>query len=91
MSFKVDADLVALFRGLVSSLEPYASAQEVALSFNSSIESQISYYHPQDIIPGITTLLSLIISFTPQSFSVNVSLDKFYPYTIEKITIHKNQ
>lgn len=76
MSFKVDADLVALFRGLVTSLKPYASAQEVALSFNSSIESQFSYYHPQDIIPEITTLLSLIISFTPQSFSVNVSFDK---------------
>ncbi len=76
MSFKVDADLVALFKGLVISLKPYASAQDVDLSFESTIQSQYSYYHPKDIIPEFAKLLSLIISFTPQSYNVHVSFDK---------------
>ena len=76
MSFKVDADLVALFKGLVLSLTPYASAQNVDLSFESILKRQYSYYHPRDIIPEFTNLLSLIISFTPQSYNVHVLFDK---------------
>lgn len=76
MNFRVDADLVALFRGLISALRPYASAQEVHLSFRSTVKSQCSNYHPEEIIPEITLLLTRIVAFTPQSYRVNVSIDK---------------
>ncbi len=79
MSFKVDADLIALFRGLISALEPYAKSQEVKLSLSSAIFSQKSYYHPKEIIPEITNLLTQIISFTPQSYEVLVTIDKGKP------------
>ena len=75
MSFKVDADLIALFKGLISSLEPYAKSQDVKLSFNSYVITQNSYYHPKEIIPDITNLLTQIISFTPQSYEVLVTID----------------
>ncbi|MBT8178592.1 MAG: hypothetical protein KJO68_05630, partial [Eudoraea sp.] len=76
MSFKVNADLVALFKGVVVSLKPYALGQDVNLSFESSIPSQFSYYHPKDFLPEIASLLSKIISFTPRSYGVHVSFDK---------------
>lgn len=76
MSFKVDADLVALFRGLVSALKPYALAQQVDISFKSTIKNQYAHYHPQEMIPEITMLLAKIISFTPQSYKVHVLFDK---------------
>lgn len=76
MSFKVEADLVVLFKGLTDSLKPYASAQLVDLSFESTLASQFSYYHPKDIIPEFAYLLSLIISYTPQSYNVHISFDK---------------
>ena len=75
MKFNVDADLVPLFRGLVTGIKPFAVAQEVALLFKTNVQSLHTSYNPGDVLAEITVLLSRIISFTPQSYSVIITLD----------------
>lgn len=74
MEFKVTADLVPLFRGLVTGLQPFARAQDVGLVFKADVASLQASYNPEEILSEITVLLSRIISFTPQSFTVIVSV-----------------
>ena len=74
MSFKVNADLLPLFRGLVTGLQPFAAAQEVKLVFESSAETLQAFYNPEDTLSEITVLLSRIVTFTPQSYSVKVTV-----------------
>lgn len=76
MSFKVNADLVGLINGIVSTLKPYAAAQQVNLNFKSALKSQNSFYHPNELIPQISSFLISIIVFTPQTFKIDISLDK---------------
>ena len=72
MSFSINPDLVPLFRGLVTGLQPFAAAQEVELVFESSLESLHASYNPEEALSEITVLLSRIITFTPQSYYVKV-------------------
>ncbi len=74
MEFKVDADLVPLFRGLVSGLQPFAKAQEVELLFQSPLQHLYASYNPEETLSEITVLLSRIITFTPQTFKVLVCM-----------------
>jgi len=74
MSFNINADLVPLFRGLVTGLQPFAAAQEVALLFESDAENLIASYNPEEALAEITVLLSRVVTFTPQSYVVKVSL-----------------
>ncbi len=76
MGFKVTADLVPLFRGLVTGLQPFAAAQEVDLVFESQVSSLHAFYNPEEALSEITVLLSRIITFTPQSYSIKVSVEK---------------
>lgn len=72
MSFSINADLVPLFRGLVTGLQPFAAAQEVELLFVSDVENLLASYNPEEVLSEITVLLSRVISFTPQSYRVKV-------------------
>ena len=74
MSFNINADLVPLFRGLVTGLQPFAAAQEVELVFEAEVESLQASYNPEEALSEITVLLSRIVTFTPQSYSVKVSV-----------------
>lgn len=74
MGFKVTADLVPLFRGLVTGLQPFAAAQEVSLVFESKISSLHASYNPEEALSEITVLLSRVITFTPQSYAIKVSV-----------------
>ena len=76
MDFKVTADLVPLFHGLVTGLQPFAAAQEVSLHFNAEVAALRASYNPEEVLSEITVLLSRIITFTPQSYSVKVTLGK---------------
>ena len=76
MEFKVTADLVPLFRGLVTGLQPFAAAQEVGLAFESQVSSLNASYNPEEALTEITVLLSRIITFTPQSYCIKVSVEK---------------
>lgn len=74
MSFSINANLVPLFRGLVTGLQPFAAAQEVELIFTSSVENLQAFYNPEEALSEITVLLSRVVSFTPQSYCVKVSV-----------------
>lgn len=74
MEFNVTADLVPLFRGLVTGLQPFAAAQEVSLVFKTEAASLHASYNPEQALSEITVLLSRIITFTPQSYRVKVSV-----------------
>lgn len=76
MSFSINADLVPLFRGLVKGLQPFAEAQEVELVFESYVENWLASYNPEEALSEITVLLSRVVSFTPQSYCVKVSIRK---------------
>lgn len=75
MVFQVKADLVRLLRGLVDSMQPFAEAHQVALSFESQDAEVIAFYQPEGIIPNITRLLTRIIAFTPQLHRVQACLE----------------
>lgn len=72
MDFDVKADLIPLFRGLVAGLEPYARAQDVNLIFHSETDTLYALYNPQTVLSEITVLLSRVITFTPQTYEVEV-------------------
>jgi len=72
MDFNVQADLIPLFRGLVTGLTPYAQAQDVELEFSTEVQTMNASYNPQHVLSEITVLLSRVITFTPQSFKVMV-------------------
>jgi len=74
MSFTINADLVPLFRGLVTGLRPFAEAQDVALVFESSVKTLLASYNPEEALSEITVLLSRVVTFTPQSYCVRVSV-----------------
>lgn len=74
MSFSINADLIPLFRGLVTGLQPFADEQEVELIFESSVENLLTSYNPEEALSEITVLLSRVVTFTPQSYRVKVSL-----------------
>ncbi|WP_273567512.1 helix-turn-helix domain-containing protein [Maribacter halichondriae] len=76
MSFAINADLVPLFRGLVTGLRPFAVAQEVELEFESSVETLQASYNPEEVLSEITVLLSRVVTFTPQSYSIKVSVGR---------------
>ncbi|MBM1107827.1 helix-turn-helix transcriptional regulator [Aurantibacter crassamenti] len=72
MSFRINADLVPLFRGLVTGLQPFAAAQDVQLLFESTVKNLYASYNPEEALSEITVLLSRVVSFTPQSYTVKV-------------------
>lgn len=76
MEFKVTADLIPLFRGLVTGLQPFAAAQEVGLVFKAEVASLHASYNPEQTLSEITVLLSRVITFTPQSHTVLVSIGR---------------
>lgn len=72
----MNQDIVLLLNGVVSSLRPMAKDQEVGLSFQSEVGRLRATYDPEEITAGLTKMLSLIISFTPQSNIVKVNFKK---------------
>jgi AraC-like DNA-binding protein len=74
MNFNVQADLIPLFRGLVTGLQPFAAAQDVDLVFETKVEGLTAFYNPENALSEITALLSRVITFTPQSYRIKVSV-----------------
>lgn len=81
MGFHVTADLVPLFRGLVTGLQPYAAAQEVGLVFESEVSHLQASYNPEETLSEITVLLSRVVTYTPQSYQVTVSIGQCNEHT----------
>ncbi len=70
--YPVEADILIFLRQLVASLQPFAKAQSVDLSFESDRKTLKLSYHPETIASDLTQLLCRIVTFTPQNQSVTL-------------------
>jgi len=76
MKFQTTSNIIPLFAGVVQAIRPYAESNQVNLKFEPKIKKLVVDYHPEEIISDLTQLLCNVISFTPQTFSVELSLHK---------------
>jgi len=74
MIFAVNADLIRMIEGVVQSLQPFASAHEVSLKFESDVAKIEALYQPPEIVSALIKLMCRIITFTPQNYRVIVKI-----------------
>lgn len=74
IQYPVNADPIYFLSHLVASLQPFADAHSVSLSFESEIKSLQLNYHPETVIADLIPLLCRIITFTPQKQKVKLSV-----------------
>lgn len=80
MIYPSESDIVPFLRGLVKSLQPYAQANEVNISFSPTVRKQAVSYQPFLLTQSVVQLVCNIINLLPPkntiSFRVQYSLDK---------------
>lgn len=76
MSTPIQTDLVPLLSDLVNGLQPFATAQEVTLTFTSYISSLSVSYNLELTLSEFTVLLNRIVNYTPQGYAVKVCLNE---------------
>lgn len=74
MIYPAEADLVPFVRYLVLSLQPYAQANEVHLSFTSTCHSLQVQYQPSSLGQSLTQLLCAVINLIPHQSEITVQL-----------------
>ena len=74
MIYSSEADIVPFLKGLAQSLRPYAQANEVNLSFSSSIKEQIVLYQPSMLSQSLVQLICNIINLVPPKSKIKVCL-----------------
>ena len=57
LHYPVEADVLLFLRHLVESLQPFAKAHFVALSFESDRETLRLNYHPENVASDMTQLI----------------------------------
>jgi AraC-like DNA-binding protein len=72
--YPVEADVLLFLRQLVESLQPFANAHSVTLSFESSKKVLKLSYHPETIASDVIQLICRIVTFTPQNHNVKLSV-----------------
>lgn len=84
LHYPVEADVLLFLRHLVESLQPFAKAHFVSLSFESDRETLRLNYHPETVASDMMQLICRVVTFTPQNQSVKLKVtliderDKFY-------------
>ena len=84
LHYPVEADVLRFLRHIVESLQPFAKAHSVALTFECDRETLRLSYHPETVASDVTQLLCRVVTFTPQNQSVKLKVtlmderDKFY-------------
>ena len=74
MIYPSDADIIPFARNLVQSLQPYAHANEVHLSFLSGIKKQVLSYQPVLLSQSLVQLICNIINLIPPKSKIDVRL-----------------
>jgi AraC-like DNA-binding protein len=74
MIYTAEADLVPFLKGLVQSLQPYALANEVDISFLSRIKKKIVNYQPFLLSQSLVQLICNIINLLPPNSKINLRL-----------------
>jgi AraC-like DNA-binding protein len=76
MKFLTRSNIIPLIQGVVDAIQPYAKSNLVSLKFKPEITELIVEYHPETVIHDITQLLCNIIAFTPQTYHIEMNLNK---------------
>jgi AraC-like DNA-binding protein len=73
INYPVKSDVLPFLRYLVASLQPFAEAHSVLLTFESDRQTLQLNYHPETIAADLMQLLCRVVTFTPQNQSVKLS------------------
>ncbi|MCB0664710.1 MAG: helix-turn-helix transcriptional regulator [Saprospiraceae bacterium] len=74
MVFPVNTDIIALVKGTVESMVPYALAHRVTLRFGTNLSRKQAYYKPEEIINALARLMSEIIAITSPNHTIEVGI-----------------
>jgi AraC-like DNA-binding protein len=74
MIYPAEADIVPFLKSLLQSLQPYALANEVKLSFSTAIKKQSLLYQPFLLSQSVTHLVCNIINLLPPKNNITVAL-----------------
>jgi AraC-like DNA-binding protein len=74
MIYSSEADILPFLKGLVQTLQPYAKANDVQVSFASEIKKQKVYYQPFLLSQSIVQLICNIVSLLPPKSKIEVRL-----------------
>ena len=73
INYPVKSDVLLFLRQLVASLQPFAQAHSVALTFECDKETLLLSYHPETVASDVMQLLCRVVTFTPQHQRVKLS------------------
>ncbi len=74
MIYSSEADIVPFLKSLTLSLQPYAQANEVNLSFSSCLKEQVVLYQPSLLSQSLIQLICNIINLVPPNSKIKVCL-----------------
>lgn len=72
MIYPAEADIVQFLKSLTQSLQPYAHANELHLSFSSQTKKQLVFYQPFLLSQSITQLVCNMINLLPPKSRISV-------------------
>ena len=73
LHYPIESDVLLFLKGIIASLQPFAQAHSVALSFESAQENLLLSYHPETVASDVTQLICRVVTFTPQNQSVKLT------------------
>src|ERR1700712_2641543 len=74
MIYSAETDIVAFVRCLARGLQPYASANEVGISFSSGVKKQPIHFQPFLLSQSLMQLMCNVINLVPPQSKINVRL-----------------
>ena len=72
LHYPVESDVLLFLKGIVASLQPFAQAHSVGLSFESDATELRLSYHPETVASDLTQLICRVVTFTPQNQNVKL-------------------
>jgi AraC-like DNA-binding protein len=75
MIYSIESDIVPFLRNLVFSLQPYAQANKVNISFSSELKNYFILYQPFLLSQSVTQLICNLINLLPPQSNIIVKLD----------------
>jgi AraC-like DNA-binding protein len=77
LHYPIESDILLFLRHIVESLQPFAKAHSVALTFECKHKVLKLSYHPETVASDITQLICRVVTFTPQNHIVTLRAELF--------------
>jgi AraC-like DNA-binding protein len=74
LHYPVESDVLLFLKHIVVSLQPFATAHSVALTFVSERAHLLLSYHPETVACDVTQLICRVVTFTPQNQKVQLTV-----------------